>query len=209
MATVAEAAEHIFLSERRFYELLDKSAIDRAGAGRYELDVVREQYIEHLRAQAAGRSSEEGGLSLEGERARLAKEQADAAAMKNAATRHELLPRDEIHQAVTSAFARVKAKLLGLPTKIAPRVMGLKSTAEVQKKIADGIHEALRELASTEVAGMPVPGDDGSADPGGGGGLVVRPVAAADDDGVGVGRRGKAAQPRGKRRARQVGDEPG
>jgi len=153
MATVAEAAGHIFLSERRLYELLDKGAIERADKGGYELERVRRQYIEHLRLEAAGRGSGEDGLSLERERARLASEQADAQEMKNAVTRGELLPRDDVHKAVTGAFARVRAKLLALPSKIAPRVVGQRSTAAVKEKISDAVNEALRELAGTQIAG--------------------------------------------------------
>lgn len=159
MATVAEAADHLFLSERRFYELLDQGVVDRAGPGAYDLDVVREQYLEHIRGVAAGRTSGEDGLDLTAERARLAKEQADALEMKNARERGELLPRDDVHLSVTEAFTRVRAKLLALPSKLAPTVYGLNSIAEVRDKITNGVTEALAELSGTTVAGVSAPDD--------------------------------------------------
>lgn len=153
MATVAEAAEHLFLSERRFYELLGEGVITRAGPGAYELELVREQYIEHLREAAAGRQAEPGALDLAGERARLASAQADGQEMRNAAARRELLPREDVHMAVAGAFARVRAKLLGLPSKVAPLTIGMKTPAAAKAVLEKHIHEALRELATTEIAG--------------------------------------------------------
>ncbi|MCP1290922.1 DNA packaging Nu1 [Chromobacterium haemolyticum] len=49
-------------------------------------------YCANLREQAAGRAAEGNGPSLVQERARLAKEQADLVAMKNARERRELAP---------------------------------------------------------------------------------------------------------------------
>jgi phage terminase Nu1 subunit (DNA packaging protein) len=160
MATVAEAAEHLFLSERRFYELLDQSVVTRMPASQYDLDIVREQYVEHLRGVAAGRTSGEDGLDLTAERARLAKEQADAQEMKNARERADLLPRDDVHLSVTESFTRVRAKLLSLPSKLAPMVFSLATLAEVRDVITKAINEALAELSSTTVAGVSAPVDE-------------------------------------------------
>lgn len=153
MATVADCAAHLFLTERRFYELLGDGTIDRKPANGYDLDVVREQYIENLREVGAGRSSGEGP-DLTAERARLAKEQADAQEMKNAASRGELIARADVSAVVTASFARVRARLLALPSKIAPLVLGLTSLAEIKEKISDAINEALAELASTVVVAV-------------------------------------------------------
>lgn len=160
MATVAEAAEHLFLSERRFYELLDQGVVDRARPGAYDLDIVREQYLEHIRGVAAGRTSGPDGLDLTAERARVAKEQADQLEMKNARDRGELLPRDDVHLAVTDAFTRVRAKLLALPSKVAPTAFGLGTIAELKDAFTRAINEALAELSATVVARVPPPRDD-------------------------------------------------
>lgn len=75
MATIAEAALHCDLSERRFRELLDEGVIARATRGSYDLDEVRVQYIRHIREAASGRAGETNALASE--KARHAKEQAD------------------------------------------------------------------------------------------------------------------------------------
>lgn len=151
MATIAQAARHIDLSERRFTELLD-DVFKRCERGAYDLDEVRMVYIRHLREGAAGRSNETGALA--NEKARHAKEQADSLAMKNAQVRGELLPAGEVTAAVTAAFARVRAKLLAIPSKLAPVVISLTAIAEVKEIISNAVNEALAELAGTNVAGI-------------------------------------------------------
>ena len=70
----------------------------------------------------------------------------------------EFLPRSEVHRLVTSAFARVRAKLLGLPSKLAPLVVAAKTAAEAQAMLKDTVYQALNELAATTVTGV---SDDG------------------------------------------------
>lgn len=164
MSTVADCANHLFLSERRFRELLDQGVIDRQPPSTYDEDLVREQYITHLREIAAGRSSKEGDLDLTEERARLAKEQADAQEMKNAVSRGELLARQDVTAAITASFARVRARLLAMPSKLAPSVIGVPTLAAIKKKISDAVKEALEELASTVVVGVPASDDSGGDD---------------------------------------------
>jgi hypothetical protein len=100
-----------------------------------------------------------GSLLLGDERARLAKEQADGLAMKNAQLRGELLPRDEVAAAVQAAFSRVKAKLLAIPTKSAPVLAGVASPMQVKTRLTESIHEALAELKATEVVSTSSRGD--------------------------------------------------
>ncbi len=146
------------------------------------------------------------GKSLDQHKARLAAEKADEAAMKNAERRRELLPRVEVALAVQGAFARVRAKLLALPSRCAPAISSMKSAVAIQEKLTELVHEALAELAGTKVGAQDLeevpavdhaPGGDDRA--GGGGDAVVDGVhTAAAHDGKPVGgrsRRRAKAQP--------------
>lgn len=154
------------------------------------------------------------GKAIDQHKARLAAEKADEAAMKNAEKRRELLPRVEVTLAVQGAFSRVRAKLLALPSKCAPAISSMKSPVAIQDKLTELVHEALAELAGTIVGGQPA--GDGSDPPGGdagdrgdGEGLVAGVRAAPALDSEPVGGPKAQAKPRGKRRARAVGHEPG
>lgn len=137
--------------------------------------------------------------------ARILRAQADIAEAKAQEMRKQLLPRHEVSSAVQSAFARVRAKLLSLPAKCAPVVHAMSSIAAVQDKLTELVHEALLELASTQIAAAD-PDDhlDGGrqrGDGGNSGDLVAGADAAAETDGQPVGRRKPAAQRRSKRGA--------
>lgn len=146
------------------------------------------------------------GKTLDQHKARLAGEKADEAAMKNAERRRELLPRVEVALAVQGAFARVRAKLLALPSRCAPAISAMKSPVAIQEKLTELVHEALAELAGTKVGAQnleEVPVDDhpsgGDAGAGSGGDAVVdglHPAAAPDGEPVGGRSRRRAkAQP--------------
>ena len=111
-------------------------------------------------AAASGHSGADGeDLDLNAERARKAKEEADKLEMQNAQMRGELLARDDVNAAVVGAFARVRARLIGVPSKVAPVVVSMEAPAEAEAAIRGAVYEALKELAETSVSDLC--GDDG------------------------------------------------
>ncbi len=92
-------------------------------------------------------------LDLTAERARFAAAQADDREMKNDLARGDQIKVGEFHMMMTTAFARVRAKLLALPSKMAPLVAAT-TPAEAQAMLREVIHDALNELAATTVAGV-------------------------------------------------------
>ena len=185
MATHAEFADHIGVSRQAVSEMVRKGVVPSTGRGKLDLDAARIAYCAHLREQAAGRlGSDANGdaLDLTAERARKEKEQADQLAMKNAQMRGELLVREDVDAAVTSAFARVKARMTNVPSKVAPMMMGLETPAEAEALVRKAVYEALRELSETTVADL-----CGDHD-----GVVEDPDAAAGPDGEPMG--GHAAE---------------
>lgn len=153
MATAAQCAEHLYLKPRRFHELLEQGILTRQARGSYDLAAIRAQYLAHLLEVAEARGSDAPNLSQA--RARLASEQADAQAMKNVAMRGQLMARDDVRKAVTTAFQHVRAKLSALPAALAPQAMGARSIAEARTVLDVGVWTALSELAATKVAGSP------------------------------------------------------
>jgi Phage DNA packaging protein, Nu1 subunit of terminase len=147
MATQSQCAKHIFLSLDRLKKLIDKGAITRQDPGQYDLDQVRKEYIENLRAVFTTRgTSVEQGIDLTRERARLAKEQADAQQMKNDMQRGDLVEINDVTKTVEEQFLATRAKLLALPTKYGPIIHASADSAEAQEVLREAIVEALDEL---------------------------------------------------------------
>ena len=86
------------------------------------------------------------------ERARKDKELADKAAMENRVRRGEVLERSDVDAAMIGTFARVRAKLLSIPSKSAPLAAQAEDIAEIEHLIRSQVVEALQELADTNVA---------------------------------------------------------
>jgi phage terminase Nu1 subunit (DNA packaging protein) len=108
-----QAAQHLDLSERRFRELLDAGVIKRARAGKYDLTSTRVQYVRHLRKLASGYGA--GKVDLAQERALLAREQCEAAALRNAISRGELVRVRDVAELVAAEYSSVRERMLGLP----------------------------------------------------------------------------------------------
>lgn len=113
-----DIAEHLDLSQQAVSALCADLAIDWKTV---TLDEIRVAYIRRLREQAAGRAAA-GELDLAGERARLAKEQADKIAMQNAERRGELAPVAAMEMVLANVGTKVGRILDTIPAMVRRRV---------------------------------------------------------------------------------------
>ena len=122
--TQSEFGNLIGVSQPAVSDMLARKVIAPGGtAGEWLLS-----YCNHLRETAAGRAAQ-GDLDLAGERARLAKEQADRVAMQNAVQRGELAPVAALESVLSATGARVGRLLDALPGQIARRAPDLPADA--------------------------------------------------------------------------------
>lgn len=210
-ATGRQVAERLGVSDRYVRELSARGVIPARTPAGWDLEAVDQAYRAHLRAVAGGRAiageplpsgtpGASGASSLKAEQARLAKEKADELAMRNAVTRGDLVTKAAVRNAVIGAWAHVRARLLTLPTKGAPMLLGIDALPAMQAALTELLRDALDELAATR--SVPV-GLEAVHDPAG---LVGDLEAAAAPDGQPVGRPRARAQQRSKRRARKMAD---
>lgn len=81
------------------------------------------------------------------ERARLAHHQANKAALEAEAFSGKLVPIESVADVVGEEYANVRAKLLAIPTKAAPQIVGL-STIATKARLDDLVREVLEELSA-------------------------------------------------------------
>ena len=96
-------------------------------------------------------------LDLVAERARLASAQADRVEMQNAVTRASTILKQDAVTAMQASITNSRARLLALPTRAAPLVIGMTSPAAIRDVLTELVHEALAELAMTRL--MPDEGE--------------------------------------------------
>jgi len=159
MSKLTEVAEHLGLSLTRVSQLVTAGILPEAPRGKHDLDASRAAYLAHLREVAAGRMAKDGGgFDLVAERARLAHAQAEKCERENRIADGLYLEVAVVHRLVTGSFARVRAKLLALPSKLAPLVSGTTS-AKAQGALKSEIYAALNELGSTRLDGVSEEGE--------------------------------------------------
>lgn len=156
MATNAEVAEHFGCSAQTVQKLLREGIIPGSrGRTGLDLDACRVAYIRYLQGRAAGRvrtPTAANGLDLNSERARLSHHQANLAALNEQEARGDLLRAGDVAKAVDQVFGAVRARLLSLPAKLTPVILGSTDRVEVQDALEAGVVEALDELTRLDLS---------------------------------------------------------
>jgi phage terminase Nu1 subunit (DNA packaging protein) len=144
-----ELGSWLDVNPRRVRRLAERGIVERAGRGQYRLRASVAAYLGHLREVAAGRgpATGPGAHDLVSERARLAKEQADHQEMKNDLMRGEVVPVAYAAADLGKRCARIRTRLLAIPSETAVRVQRAKTAPEAEAIIRDVIYEALEELS--------------------------------------------------------------
>ncbi len=169
-ASARDLASVLGVSDRVVRDLATRGLAVKTAKGRYKVFESIGLYTEHLRSIASGRGGEDGQLDLTAERARLAKEQADERAMKNAALRRSLLDAGEVEREWTDVLRRIRSRFLTVPSRFRQRVPELDAA---QIAILDReIRDILMELADDDSRDA-MSGDEG-------------PDAATSPEAVGV-----------------------
>ncbi len=139
-------ADLLGVHERTIRDLAGDGYIVKLGKGVYDRDASVRTYCIHLREIAAGRGGESGVATLTAERARLAREQADERAMKNATMRGDMVPATDVKARWQAILVGVRSRILAVPSRVRMRAPHL-TRAEIE--IVDSeIREALEEAAN-------------------------------------------------------------
>jgi len=151
MATQRELAEHLDLSTKRISELIRDGILpSKMGRSPLNIDVCRIAYISYLR-KLGGYNKRSGGGDIAEEKTRLTKVQADKAELEVNQLEGKLIPAQLVQDTWTDFVANVRAKLLGLPSRIAHQVIALETYPEAEQLIKENINDALSELGENGI----------------------------------------------------------
>lgn len=112
----------------------------------YDLEPSVRAYVTHLRSIAAGWGTVDQAAQLTAERARLAKEQADAQALKNGKSRGELIEASEVERAWSDILRHLRARLLAIPSRLRADLPGL--DAATVTALDRALRDTLTEIAT-------------------------------------------------------------
>lgn len=99
---------------------------------------------------AASKPGVAASEDLDAWRARESRLRGDKLELINAQLRADLVPAEEMEAAIGAAFDAVRGKMLALPSRAAPLVLGSKTTLAIQDKLTELVHDACGDLAASE-----------------------------------------------------------
>jgi phage terminase Nu1 subunit (DNA packaging protein) len=147
MPIVSQRAFALFMdvSRETVGDWISKGAIPKQADGKLDLQQCLRALVKWQAARLAGRPGAAGGLDLSAERAKLAAEQTQAAAIKNAVARGDLVAVRTIAELVEGEYSVVRERLQTIPGKAADGLVG-RTRVEIEDALIDEINEALNEL---------------------------------------------------------------
>lgn len=148
LVNVGKVAQLLNLDERRIQQLV-KEGMPREQRGQYDPAQCMLWYIRFLQAALEKKSVPVGdGFAGERqERVRLLSADADLREMELARERGLLVAIPDVEQKLTDLVLTTKARIMAIPPRIAPELVGESSRLVVQSKIEKACKEALASLA--------------------------------------------------------------
>ena len=120
--TAPVLARWLGVSGKTVYELAKAGIVVRAGHGLYKLEESVTRYCAHTRRTASQRGGEASLEAMREERIRIAREQADALALKNKAARGEMLEAAAVEAEWSGVLRTVRAGMLAVPSRAGARL---------------------------------------------------------------------------------------
>lgn len=139
------------ISERRVQQLTNEGAFVRVARGEYDLRQSIHAWTDYMVRDAIGDAAshqigEEELLDPALENALWTKRRRQKTETELAIIRGELHRSEDVKTIVGDMLASFRARLMSMPSKIAPLVIGREDISEVEKFVKDAVYEALHEL---------------------------------------------------------------
>lgn len=185
------------LTPRRIQQLANEG-MPKADRGQYDVSACTMWYIRYMQGQLLKRQDDgvrDETIHWTRERTRLAREQAETSALRNAEMRGELVNVTILKQRLGHVFGNIRQNTISLGSKVAAELEG-KSAGEIKAIIDREARILLESLATFDLRAIK---DRPRADE-----RAEDLDAATENNGEPVGGRAPNPKPRGKRGARKM-----
>ncbi len=145
---VRRLAKELNLTKRHVQRLVE-AGLPKAGRGEYPLEKCFLWYIRYLQKAIERRalSTEGGEKSLASVRLRRDRADAELKEIEVAKARREWVNVRDVEKSVSDLVLQVKARILGVPARVAPELLGLDNRVVAQSIVEKHLKEALTVLA--------------------------------------------------------------
>jgi phage terminase Nu1 subunit (DNA packaging protein) len=147
------------ITKRSVNELAERGTLERQPNGQFKLAETLQAYVLH-REEVVAAENATGDYGKA--RAALYEERATMARMQRQKLEGELMPVGVVRSSWLAIVQLVRAHFLSMPQKLAPRLLGKTSAAEVETILRAAVYENLEDLAeNVEIRKAPGANGDG------------------------------------------------
>ena len=151
LVNVTKLSKALNVTPRRVQQLVAEG-LPKAKRGRYELGQCMLWYIRYLQKaleQRAVTQPDGSHITTHKERLRIMRADAEMKEINLAVRRGELVAIADVEKEMTDLVVTTKARILLVPARVAPELLGETSRVIVQAKIEKALKEALLHLADS------------------------------------------------------------
>lgn len=135
------------VTDRRVRQFVEEGIIERVGHGRFNVIDTVFKYVTHLRMSNDQLDESDVTESLEYEKYLHEKAKREKAEIELSHIKGQMHSASEVEKVMNNMLASFRAKMLALPTKVAPSLIARDDISQIEQLIEVQIHEALSELA--------------------------------------------------------------
>jgi phage terminase Nu1 subunit (DNA packaging protein) len=146
LCTTAALSHYLGITSRRIQQLVKSDVLPQIGRGKFRIADAVQAYIKFLSFSSSTYNGEEVDGKLE--KALLTRIQKEKAELELGVMRGELHRGEDVRAVMSDMIGNCRARLLSLPTKLSPMLLGQSEMAMVQDIIKRAIYEALTELSN-------------------------------------------------------------
>ncbi|TEB13376.1 hypothetical protein [Pelotomaculum propionicicum] len=152
VVTTGVMADLFGFTQRHITRMVNEGVLERQAPGRYSLLTNIKRYLEFVRTGHVSAEAEEAEAKYLEEKALHEAAKRKMAELKLAKQRNQLHAASDIELLLTGMLVTFRNRILGIPQKVAPKVIGVKNLAEISDTIASELLEALIELSEYDPA---------------------------------------------------------
>lgn len=140
--TTSQLAVILGVSDSRIRQLERSGAVTKIARGKYDLPSAIQQYIKSLKEEMS-----DDEISKYEEEALWTRARRQTAELKLQIMRGELHRSEDVRRVMNNMLASFRSRILVIPTKIAPLLLGKTDINPIKATLKDALYEALNELA--------------------------------------------------------------
>lgn len=139
-------------TRQRINQLAKDGVLEKQAPGRFLLLLNLKKYVGYLRVGQVAEDEEGATDKYWEEKALHEKAKREMAELNLARKRNQLHEASDVEFTLTNMLVAFRSRILGIPQKIAPKIIGLTSLAEIMEVINTELLEALTELSEYDPA---------------------------------------------------------